>query len=46
MVIGVGIALQHLSTKVTLLGFAIAVGIAASAPTLLRAPGETVQFSG
>jgi len=33
------------STKSTLLGFAIvvAVGIAAAAPTLLRAPGDDVR---
>jgi len=47
-VIGVGIALQHVSTKSTLLGFAIvvAVGIAAAAPTLLRAPGDDVRAGG
>jgi hypothetical protein len=37
-VIGLGIALQHLSTRVTLLGFSVVVsaGILAAAPVLLR----------
>ena len=47
-VIGVGVALRQVSTKVTLLGFAIvvALGIPAAAPTLLWAPGQDVPLGG
>ena len=44
-VIGVGIVLQHLSPRVTLLIFAVAVGlgILAAAPILVRRPAEPAQ---
>jgi hypothetical protein len=40
-VLGLGIALQYLSPQVTLLGFALAIaaGLRAAAPTLVRRPG-------
>ena len=44
-VIGIGIVLQHLSARVTLLIFALAVGcgILAAAPILVRAPAHPAQ---
>jgi len=47
-VIGVGVVLQHVSPRVTLLIFSVAVGlgILAAAPVLIRPPAQPAQPSG